>query len=415
MASQRQDDPYRWTILGLSTLSNAVLAAAPSMALSVLFSEIQRDLHLTLIQVGVLWSIGALPGVVISLFGGALGDRFGAKRMYIVIALLVGGLGAGRSLAQDYGQLILLNSLLGGASMLATINSYKACGTWFPSRQLGLANSVLAMGMAGGFLIGSLVSATWLSPWLGGWRNVLLFYSGLGALLVVPWLFSRAAPPTATEPGAAQAARPAVVSMRESLAVVTRLRGVWLLGLVLLGLSGCVQGLLGYLPLYLRGIGWAPAAADGALALFHMLSLAFALPIALLSDRLGSRKTVLLATLASIALGVGALSVVTGVAVWVAIIAAGMVRDGFMSIYMTAVVEVEGIGPRYVGTATGLTMVLGGLGALVGPPIGNSLAALHPGAPFMFWATLALAALGVLVCVSEPTRRPKVKALVEPV
>lgn len=418
MSVKTQDDPYRWFILALSTLSNALLVAAPSMALAVLFNEIRRDLQLTLVQVGLIWSIGALPGIFISLIGGALGDRFGAKRLYVVIAVLAGMLGLARSFAQDFTQLIVLNSFIGMAGMLGTINSYKACGTWFPRRQLGLANSVLAMGMAGGFLIGSLISATWLSPWLGGWRNVFTFYGVLGALLVVPWLLSRSAPSVIAEPGATSArplALPAAVPMRESLAVVTRLRTVWVLGLVLMGLSGCVQGLLGYLPLYLRGIHWAPTAADGALALFHTVSLLFALPIALSSDRLRTRKRVLFVALASIVGGVGAIGFLTGVGIWVAIVAAGMVRDGFMSIYMTAIAEVKGVGARYVGTATGLAMVLGSLGSLFGPPIGNSLASFSPSAPFVFWASLALGAMAVLTFMPEARRALPVPAVAETV
>lgn len=422
MTVGQHEDPYRWLILALSTLSNAVLVAAPSMALAVLFNEIQRDLQLTLVEVGLIWSIGSLPGIFLSLLGGALGDRFGAKRMYLVIAVLAGSLGIARGFAQNFAQLIVLNSLIGGVSMLGTINSYKACGTWFPRRQLGLANSLLAMGMAGGFLIGSLISATWLSPWLGGWRNVLILYGVLGGLFAVPWLLTRAAPSFAGPPGTASAqaraastSLPTAVPMRESLAAVVRLRAVWMLGLVLLGLSGCVQGLLGYLPLYLRGIGWDPAAADGALALFHTVSLVFALPIALISDRLGTRNRVLWVALASMAAGVGAVAFVTGVGVWVAIVAAGMVRDGFMSIYMTAVVEVDGVGARYVGTATGFAMVLGSLGSLFGPPIGNSLAAISPNAPFLFWAFLAVAAMAALAFVPEARRPLSAPAVAEPI
>ncbi len=418
MNVERHEDPYRWIILALSTLSNAVLVAAPSMALAVLFNEIQHDLHLTLVEVGMIWGIGALPGIFLSLIGGALGDRFGAKRMYLVIAVLAGSLGIARGLAQDFTQLIVLSSLIGGVAMLGAITSYKACGTWFPRRQLGLANSLLAMGMAGGFLIGSLISATWISPLLGGWRNVMVFHGVLGGVFAVPWLLTRAAPTTATPPGvpsaqagAEPASPPAAVPVRESLAVVVRLRAVWMLGLVLMGLSGCVQGVLGYLPLYLRGIGWDPAAADGALALFHTVSLVFALPIALSADRLGTRNRILWVALAPMSAGVVTVAFATGLGIWVAIVAAGIVRDGFMPIYMTAVAEVEGVGARCVGTATGFAMVLGSLGSLFGPPIGNSLAAISPNAQFLFGARLSLAALAF---VPEPRRAFPTSALVEP-
>ena len=221
MNDERATEPYRWYILILATLTNAIVAAAPTMALSVLFSEIQSDLKLTLVEVGILWSIAALPGVLVSLVGGAIGDRFGPKRLIIGIALLAGIFGGLRGWAFNFLSLIVLNTLLGGVTMLVTLAGFKTAGVWFSRRQLGMANGILSIGMAGGFLVGSLVSATWLSPWLGGWRNVFVFYAALSLLLIVPWSLTRS-PRSSSGPMAAAA--PQAASMRESLAAVGRLR-----------------------------------------------------------------------------------------------------------------------------------------------------------------------------------------------
>jgi MFS family permease len=60
------------------------------MAMPVLFDEIAADLHLSLVQVGLVWGIGALPGIVAGLLGGAIGDRFGPKRVLILGCMLSG-------------------------------------------------------------------------------------------------------------------------------------------------------------------------------------------------------------------------------------------------------------------------------------------------------------------------------------
>ena len=39
-----------------------------------------------------------------------------------------------------------------------------------------------ALGMGLGFLLGSFLAATFLSPLLGGWRNVLLLYGGVSVV-----------------------------------------------------------------------------------------------------------------------------------------------------------------------------------------------------------------------------------------
>jgi Na+/melibiose symporter-like transporter len=244
-------------------------------------------------------------------------------------------------------------------------------------------------------MLGSLLSATVFSPLLGGWRNVLIFYGLCGALFSLPWLLIPPPPLPQAAVGLPQTA------MKASIAAVTRLKNVWLLGITLLGFGGCVQGLLGYLPLYLRSSGWEPALADGALTLFHSVSLVFALPIALWSDRLGSRKLLLGGAILAITLGTSLLSFVQGGWVWVAVVLAGFSRDAAMAVFFTMVMEVKGVGQAYGGTATGLTMALSGIGSSAAPPLGNSLADWFPGAPFAFWAAWALFGLICLTQVKE--------------
>jgi hypothetical protein len=72
------------------------------------------------------------------------------------------------------------------------------------------------------------------------------------------------------------------------------------------------------------------------------------------------------------------------------VLIAGFVRDGFMAIFTTMVIETEGIGYTYAGTAWGLTMAISGIGNVVAPPLGNSLAAYGASVPFAFWAGLAI-------------------------
>jgi cyanate permease len=280
-------------------------------------------------------------------------------------------------------------------SPIVVMSLHKVCGVWFPKEQLGLANGFIATGMALGFMTGSMVSATILSPLLGGWRHVLFFYGAVAVAISIPWTLTRPAPAEAAA-GAAGARLP-----RQSLSHVVRIRNVWLLSLAVLGIGGCVQGTLGYLPLYLRGLGWTEAGADGALATFHAMSMMCVIPLALSSDKLGSRRKALMATSLFTVTGVGLLSVAQGSMIWVAVILAGLVRDGFMAILMAAVIEAEGVGAAYAGTALGLVMSMSGTGNLISPPLGNSLASVAPGAPFVFWAALAVMGLVSLYLIRE--------------
>jgi MFS family permease len=387
---------YRWYILTLAALTMSLTVAVPGMCMSVLFDEISNELGLSRTQIGLIWGIGALPSILTALVGGSVGDRFGPKRVLIAVRLLSGATGALRGLSANFVMLLATGFMFGLLASTVPMNAMKACGIWFPGHQLGLANGVISMGMALGFMVSSMISATILSPWLGSWRYVLVFYGGIAMLLSIPWYFTRPAP---VDLSGADIHPP---SLRAMFSHVAHIKRMWLLGGALLGIGGSIQAMLGYLPLYLRDIGWSETNADGVAASFHLASLILVVPIALWSDRLGSRREVLITAALMVITGIGLLSVVDGVLVWGAVIMAGMVRDGFMAVFFTMTIETDRIGPAFAGTATGFVMIFSGVGRLIAPPIGNSLSILSPSLPFVFWAGMALAGLIGIYAVKEP-------------
>jgi MFS family permease len=378
------DTRYRWFVLALAALTHTLVMGMPSMALSVLFPEITRDLSLTLVQQGWIWGIGSLTGVVMALLGGVVGDRIGAKRALMSFCVLAGGLGALRGLAAGFATLMLATMLYGLFTAAIPTNVHKSCGIWFGGRQLGMANGVASTGMALGFMLGAGLSATVLSPWLGGWRAVLVFYGAVALAVGLVWSTTRPGPAAGTTP------RPAPVSIRQGFAYVARIRTLWLLAFALFGISGGINGGLGYLPTYLERAGWSTPMASSALSAFHAISMVCAIPIAILSDRLGSRRGVLLVAAGMTAAGFMLLGFASGVAVWAAVLLAGCVRDGFMAVMMTSIIETPGVGARWAGTAMGLVSAISAIGIVISPPLGNSLARLAPGLPFLFWAALVL-------------------------
>ncbi len=380
------ESKYRWYVLALAALTHTLVMGMPSMSLPVLFPEIAKEFSLNLVQVGVIWGIGSLTGIVMAILGGIIGDRIGAKRALMIACGLAGVLGALRGFSSGFVALAATTLLFGLIPPAIPTNIHKTCGIWFSGPRLGLANGVASTGMALGFMLGSLLAATVFSPWLGGWRHVLFFYGAIALGVSLLWSLTKAGPPSSD---AETQATPAL-SVRQGLAHVARLDTIWRLSLVMFGIGGCIQGALGYLPLYLQGIGWSETAADGALATFHAVSMLFAIPIAIFSDRLHSRRNILLAAALMIATGVGLLSVVHGLWVWGAIVLAGIVRDGFMAVLMTFIIEVRGVGARWAGTAVGLISASSMVASVLSPPLGNSLAAIDPGLPFVFWSALAL-------------------------
>jgi cyanate permease len=390
---------FRLYVLILTALTGTFTVAMQQICMSVLFKEIAEDLGMNLVQVGIVWGIPAFAGVVAVFFAGLLADRFGAPRVMGIACILSGIFGALRGTTDDFFTLALVTFLFALPMWVVPNNIFKVTATWFSGRRLVVANGVISAGMGLGFTVGALISATTLSPLFGSWRGVVILYGGMSALIGLIWLL------TVREHHQLRlGASPEKVPLRQSIARVFPLKSIWFLGLTMLGYSGCIQGLIGYLPTYLRDIGWSVASADGSLTVFSALSMLGVIPLTLLSSKIGLKKAVLFPMLVVTIVGVALLPVMGDAMVWVIMVIVGLARDGFMAIALTISTETEGVGMVYAGTSMGLTQTLMSMGGLISPALGNSLAdPANPAAPYPFfiWAAFGLMGLIAFCFVKE--------------
>ncbi|MFH1646819.1 MAG: MFS transporter [Chloroflexota bacterium] len=387
----------RWYVLGLGSLIVMVAYGTSNACMPVLFSEIAGKLDLNIVQLGSVWGLGPVAGIFSILMAGVVVDRFGVRRTMVLTCLLAGIFGALRGLSDSFLTLMITSLLFGFASEAVPVVFIKSASLWFHGRGLGTAQGIGSACVGGGMMLGALLSATVLSPLLGGWQYVLFLYGGITALVGVLWFLTVPDP----APSAAAAAIPGQHTPQRAIGHVIRTRGVWLVALAMMGFAGGNRGFSGYLPLYLRNRGWTPAAADGSMAALAASGTAAAVPLSLASDRLGSRKVMLLPGLLVTAISVGLLSVVTGPAAWLLAVLAGLFRDMIWAVAATMVVETDGIGPEYAGTAVGIVHASSRVGYAFSPSAGNSLVAINAGLPFVFWAVLAAAALLAFSFVKE--------------
>jgi NNP family nitrate/nitrite transporter-like MFS transporter len=382
----------RWYIAGLGATINLIVFAMATSCMPVLFSEIANELGLSIVQIGTVWGASSVAGIFSIPTAGLLTDRFGARRILAVGCLLAGIFGASRGLSDSFITLTITSLLFGLAAEAVPVIVIKNASLWFHERGLGTAQGIITACVGGGMMLGAMLSATVLSPLLGGWKHVLFFYGGISVLMGIIWFL------TVPEPARAETA---VATPRQSLSYVARIRGVWLIAIAMMGFAGCNKGLQGYLPLYLRNSGWTAAGADGALAALNAAGTAAAVPLTLLSDKLDLRKTVLVPGLIITIIAIGLLSVVTSPAVWLLAVLAGVSRDMIWAVAATMIVETEGIGPAYAGTAVGIVHAFTRFGYTFSPPAGNSLVAIYEGLPFVFWAGLSVIALVAFLFVKE--------------
>jgi MFS family permease len=402
-----KDDKYKWVILAIATATGTFVAAVPFSCMPVLFKEISDDLGLDLVQIGTIWGIGNLAGIFISIIAGLLSDRFGSKNILSIFCILAGITGALRGLSNSFFILALTVFLNGIVRLIIPITQTKTIGIWFKGKRLGMALGVGAFGMGLGLMLGPMISATIMSPALGGWRNVMYFYGGLSAAVGVLWIIFGREP---NQVGSATATS-STVPLRQELSRLIRLKALWFLGLTLLFRVGCMMGMTGYLPLYLQEQrGWELAAADGTLSAFYAISTLCVVPLSILSDRIGSRKAILYVALVIAAVCVSLIPIVSGGMIWVLMLLAGIFMDGFMALTTTMLLETEGVGPVYSGTALGIVFTIVHIGSVSSPPVGNSLESISQAAPFFFWASLSVVALVILTFVRETGWRKAIPA-----
>lgn len=395
-------DSRRLYVLTLSTATMMFVLAMPSLAMPVLFPQIAAELGLSLVQIGLVWGVAPLAGVVFGLLGGMAADVRGTRKVIAAACVVCGVVGAARGLAGGFATLAITTLLLGMAGSAIPNNLHKTAGHWFSPRSLGRANSVLSLGAAAGAMLGALVSAAVLSPLLGGWRHVMYFYGAIAVVFGVVWLVG---PDEPAHEGSSRGSW-SLADFRRTLVRVVPVRAFWLLVVVALCYSAYQMGFSGYLPLYLSEHGWSTAASSSVLAAFSAASMVGVIPLTLLAERYHLRRAFLAVAGSVAVIGLIVLSLTTSPWVWPVVVAMGLFHDVFMTITITMVVQTAGIGPALAGTALGIMMSLSRVGGFVSPPLGNSLAALGTGLPFLFWAGFAVAMLVLLTRVR--VARPEV-------
>jgi sugar phosphate permease len=404
--TEAQPSRYRWFILALLTAIGSLVAALPASCMPALFKEMSIDLKLDIVQVGEIWGIASLAGLFVSILGGILSDRLNVKWFIGISCLLVGITGAMRGLADSFFTLALTVFLNGVIRLMLPVAVTKTIGIWFKGRNLGTAQGIGAMGMGFGLMLGPLVSATIMSPALGGWRNVMYLYGGIAVFMGVLWLIFGREPSRLDSAGNITARIPA----GEALGRILRNKFVWFLGIMLFFRVACLMGVTGYIPTYLKNLGWAEGSADGVLAAFYAVSTLLVVPISSLSDRIGRRKPVLMVGMVFSMITVALIPFVDGAGVWIMMILAGMLMDGFMALFTTMLLETEGVGAALSGTSIGVVFTIAQLGSTISPPIGNALEVFGAQWPFIFWASLGAVALVPFIFTRE-TGRAKLKTL----
>jgi len=387
---------YRWIVLGVAWLATVSLfithnipAGRPHDLIPDLgFSQVQYSLTIT----------GPILGIAVAaMLGGMLADRYGARPI-VGIGAILGGLGAlFRTFVDSFGPMFGLSIILGIGTALVLSNLPKIVAMWFPPKQVGLATGFYYTGVGVGTATGLAASGAFAT-----WQQACLI-TGIAALVAAAlWtVLGRSAPRTmmGTELS---------VSLRQSLRHSVRVKDIWILFIVLFLSLGAILSYLSSLPVMLQQIHHVPprtAALFSSVVVYAMVCGQFFLPM--LSDRLGLRKPVVVWSMVLGAVLVfltwfSAINMLT----WI-LGALGGFFLGYLAVLLTFPIELPAIGPKFAGGAAGIVLTGEHLGGFLFMPwVFTPIAASNPTTGYLVISiAIALAAIFMIPVHETGTRR----------
>ncbi len=392
---------YKWYLLIVATLIQFFAVSVAWNCIPVLFTEIEQDLNLSIVQIGIIWSMPPIAMFTFAIPSGLLSSKLGIRQAIGIGCVLTALMGGLRGISSNFVVLTVFMFLFGASFTVIFVNMPKVTKIWFPRHQLGVSNGILQAGMNTGAGLGMAVSATLLSPLLGGWRRVLFLCATPAVVLGIIWWQSvKGFTPNVKLSGNVNP-NGRGVSFRESLSEVVSSKGLWLLSMAFLGLAGSYFGIVHYLPRYLELGGMSRVSADGITSSLLWAAAAGNIILPVISDKVGSRKLVLLPSALIASIYMLLLPHLTGGALWAVAIIGGFAFPGCVPLLFAALLEVKNIRLASSGVALGLMISIGHFGGFVSPIIGDMLATSNSMLPFIFWASLPILSLASLLFFRE--------------
>jgi len=185
---------YGWVVLAVGTLGLLLMGPSQGFTVSLFLDLWVTDLNLSRSTVSLLYGGASLGAAFLLPGAGRLVDRFGPRRVVVVISL---GLGlACLWMVNVRGPVALFVGLLGirffgfGSLQIASNN---VIAQWFIRRR-GFAMGIAGQSLSLGLLVYPWLGETLISGW--GWRGAWIGFAGLtvGVMIPLGWLFFRDAP-----------------------------------------------------------------------------------------------------------------------------------------------------------------------------------------------------------------------------
>ncbi|QJR16546.1 MFS transporter [Usitatibacter palustris] len=355
-----------WLVWGLGA-ALYFIAFYQRVSPAVLTQELTREFRLSAVALGNLSAFYFYSYVAGQIPTGVIADRWGPRKLLTAGAALTAAGTLLFALAPSVAWANAGRLIIGASCGVAFVSMLKLASHWMPAKHFALASSAaLLVGVTGATIAGAPMR---VAVDAFGWRPVMVASAVATALVAVAiWLIVRDDPSergyASHFPEAAHDAAP--TSVLSDLRQVIGYRNTWLLFIAPGGFSALMLAFCGLwgVPFLVMHYGFTTAHAAMLTSLTLIAWSASGLAYGPLSNRIGRRKPVLIASLAATMAIWAVILFVPGlgpVGLVVLLLALGIAAGGFILVFPFSK---ESVPARFGGTVSGVTnmgVMFGGL------------------------------------------------------
>jgi MFS family permease len=163
----------------------AVITYLDRICISAAAPYIMEDLHLTVLQMSVVFSAFTLAYSLFEVPSGWLGDVKGPRRVLTRIVLWWSAFTMLTGAARGFQSLVAIRFLFGAGEAGAFPNVARSFSRWFPMRERGRANGVMFLGSRLGGMLSAPIALLIVARW--GWRASFAIFGCLGVVWAAGW------------------------------------------------------------------------------------------------------------------------------------------------------------------------------------------------------------------------------------
>lgn len=355
---------FRWALLfGVWLLYTAFGLIVTSMA--PLVGLVESDLQLTHAQMGTTMGAWQLVYIVSAIPCGILLDKLGPRWALTLGGIVISASIFARSIASNFTELLIAVMLFGIGGPIISSGAPKVVAQWFTGSSRGLAMGVYMTGPAIGGIVSLTMSHSILLPYFdNSWRSVMMLWAGVSIVISIIWLLICSYPGLKVEKPL-----PADTIPESQLSILGKLikqPAVLLVLFMSVGVFLFNHGLSNWLPELLHNGGMTVINAGYWAAIPTMIGLAGSLLIPRLATP--ERRFNILMVLSLCAAGASVLlHYQSEPLLFTGLVLQGIARSALMTVLVLTLVELPGIGERYVGVASGLFFSAAEVGGVLGP------------------------------------------------